>query len=176
MDFTLYRGEWGEPHAVAFRCAHRGTQLSTGWVEGDHLRCFYHGWIYNGAGGCVEQPAEPEPFCQRIHIPSYPLQEYLGTIWAYLGEGAPPESIRYPRFEEEGVLDADMMMGQGESVDREQERLGQCDTGIVFQRHLYEREMRALAEGRPIKRWTIPAGMRASTRLIDGGLATIGSR
>jgi 5,5'-dehydrodivanillate O-demethylase oxygenase subunit len=33
-DFTLYRGESGTPHVVGFRCAHRGTQLSTGWVEG----------------------------------------------------------------------------------------------------------------------------------------------
>src|SRR6476661_5158428 len=38
-DFTLYRGEGGEPHMVAFRCAHRGTQLSVGWVEGDCIRC-----------------------------------------------------------------------------------------------------------------------------------------
>ncbi|MBM2811214.1 MAG: hypothetical protein HW416_1973, partial [Chloroflexi bacterium] len=45
-DFTLYRGETGTPHIVAFRCAHRGTQLSTGWVEGDEIRCFYHGWKY----------------------------------------------------------------------------------------------------------------------------------
>ncbi|HLY64456.1 MAG TPA: Rieske 2Fe-2S domain-containing protein, partial [Chloroflexota bacterium] len=37
--FTLYRGEEGAPHLVAFRCAHRGTQLSTGWVEGDCIRC-----------------------------------------------------------------------------------------------------------------------------------------
>src|SRR5262245_61336471 len=61
-DFTLYRGESGTPHVVAFRCAHRGTQLSTGWVEGDDLRCFYHGWKYGPDGQCVEQPAEPEPF------------------------------------------------------------------------------------------------------------------
>ncbi|HEY3116170.1 MAG TPA: Rieske 2Fe-2S domain-containing protein, partial [Chloroflexota bacterium] len=60
-DFTLYRGESGQPHVLAFRCAHRGTQLSTGWVEGDSLRCFYHGWRYDPDGQCVEQPAEPEP-------------------------------------------------------------------------------------------------------------------
>ena len=42
-EFTLYRGEDGAPHAVAFRCAHRGTQLSVGLVEGDCLRCRYHG-------------------------------------------------------------------------------------------------------------------------------------
>ncbi|MBM2811513.1 MAG: hypothetical protein HW416_2272 [Chloroflexi bacterium] len=62
-DLTLYRGDSGTVHALAFRCAHRGTQLSTGWVEGDTLRCFYHGWRYDGSGQCVEQPAEPEPFC-----------------------------------------------------------------------------------------------------------------
>ncbi len=37
--FTLYRGEGGAPHVVGFRCAHRGTQLSAGWVEGDCIRC-----------------------------------------------------------------------------------------------------------------------------------------
>src|ERR1043166_4817477 len=57
-DFTLYRGEGGSPHVVAFRCAHRGTQLSAGSVEGDCLRCVYHGWKYDGSGQCVEQPAE----------------------------------------------------------------------------------------------------------------------
>src|SRR5438876_5416585 len=49
-DFTLYRGAGGDVHAVAFRCAHRGTQLSTGWVEGDNIRCFYHGWAYGPDG------------------------------------------------------------------------------------------------------------------------------
>ena len=42
--FTLYRGESGTPHVVDFRCPHRGTQLSAGWVEGDSIRCMYHGW------------------------------------------------------------------------------------------------------------------------------------
>jgi 5,5'-dehydrodivanillate O-demethylase oxygenase subunit len=103
-DFTLYRGESGTAHLVAFRCAHRGTQLSTGWVEGDEIRCFYHGWKYGPDGHCVEQPAEPEPFCGRISIRSYPVQEYLGLIFAYLGEGAPPELPRYPDFEKPGTL------------------------------------------------------------------------
>jgi len=103
-DLTLYRGESGHAHCVAFRCAHRGTQLSTGWVEGDELRCFYHGWKYGPDGQCIEQPAEPEPFCQRIRIRACPTQEYLGLIFVYLGEGEPPQFPRYPDFEGEGVL------------------------------------------------------------------------
>ena len=57
-EFTLYRGKSGTAYAVAFRCAHRGTQLSVGKVEGENIRCFYHGWMYDGSGQCVEQPAE----------------------------------------------------------------------------------------------------------------------
>ena len=106
-QFTLYRGEGGVPHVVADRCAHRGTQLSTGWVEGDCIRCFYHGWKYDGAGQCVEQPAEDGGFAQKVHIDSYPTQEYLGLIFAYFGEGAPPPLPRLPEFEDEtGVVHA----------------------------------------------------------------------
>ncbi len=67
-DFTLYRGEKGTPHVVANRCAHRGTLLSTGWVEGDTIRCFYHGWRYDGSGQCVEQPGEDESFFGKVRI------------------------------------------------------------------------------------------------------------
>src|SRR6266542_3694406 len=72
-DYTLYRGEEGQVHLVDFRCAHRGTQLSTGWVEGDCIRCFYHGWKYDGAGQCVEQPAEDAGFASKVRIRSYPV-------------------------------------------------------------------------------------------------------
>ena len=64
--FTLYRGETGISHVVAFRCAHRGTQLSTGWVEGDGVRCRYHGWKYDGSGQCVEQPGEDESYTAKV--------------------------------------------------------------------------------------------------------------
>jgi 5,5'-dehydrodivanillate O-demethylase len=107
-DLTLYRGANGTAHALAFRCAHRGTQLSTGWVEGDHLRCFYHGWMYGPDGQCVEQPAEPEPFCSRIKIRSHPVQEYLGLIFVYLGEGEPPPLPRYPDFEGQAGQEANI--------------------------------------------------------------------
>jgi len=104
-DFTLYRGESGAAYIVDFRCAHRGTQLSLGWVEQDCIRCFYHGWKYDGSGQCVEQPAEDESFAQKIKIRSYPTYEYLGLIFAYLGDEAAPPFPRYSELEEEGVID-----------------------------------------------------------------------
>jgi 5,5'-dehydrodivanillate O-demethylase oxygenase subunit len=102
-DLTLYRGEGGSPHVIGFRCAHRRTQLSVGWVEGDCLRCFYHGWKYDGSGQCIEQPAEPKPFADKIQLPSYPVIEYLGLIFAYMGEGEPPPLPRYPKLESSDI-------------------------------------------------------------------------
>ena len=99
-NFTLYRGESGTAHLVGERCAHRGTQLSVGWIEGDAIRCFYHGWKYDSSGQCVEQPAEPKSFASNMRIPSYPVREYLGLIFAYFGEGEPPHFNRFPKFED----------------------------------------------------------------------------
>jgi 5,5'-dehydrodivanillate O-demethylase len=106
-QFTLYRGESGTPHLTAFRCAHRGTQLSVGWIEGDCIRCRYHGWMYDATGQCVEQPGEDPSFAARVRIASYPTQEYLGLIFAYLGQGEPPPLRRYPDFDAPGVFEAD---------------------------------------------------------------------
>jgi len=105
--FTLYRGDSGKTHLVGPRCAHRGAQLSAGWVEGECIRCMYHGWTFDGTGQCTEQPAEPPAFKEKVKIPGYPTQEYLGLVFAFLGEGAPPPPPRYPWFEEDGVLEAD---------------------------------------------------------------------
>jgi 5,5'-dehydrodivanillate O-demethylase len=77
-SFTLYRGASGKAYIVDFRCAHRGTQLSVGWVEDDCIRCFYHGWKYDGAGQCIEQPAENESFAQKIPTVAAPRR----SIWA----------------------------------------------------------------------------------------------
>jgi 5,5'-dehydrodivanillate O-demethylase len=109
-DFTIYRGETGTPHVVGPRCAHRRTQLSVGWVEGDCIRCFYHGWKYDGGGQCIEQPAESEGFAKNVRIASYPTREYLGLIFAYLGEGETPEFPRYAELESEGILEVEAFL------------------------------------------------------------------
>jgi 5,5'-dehydrodivanillate O-demethylase oxygenase subunit len=108
QGFTLYRGESGAPFLVDERCPHRGAQLSAGWVEGDGLRCYYHGWKFAGSGQCLEQPAERSGFAAKVVIRSYPVREYLGFVFAYLGEGPPPELPLYPEFDNfDGLLEID---------------------------------------------------------------------
>jgi 5,5'-dehydrodivanillate O-demethylase oxygenase subunit len=104
--FTLFRGASGTPHVVAPECAHRGTQLSTGWVENDCIRCFYHGWKYDGDGRCVDQPAEDESFAGKVRIAAYPTRAYLGLVFAYLGEGDPPPFPQLKSFERPGYIES----------------------------------------------------------------------
>jgi 5,5'-dehydrodivanillate O-demethylase oxygenase subunit len=98
--FTLWRGESGTVNLVQDRCPHRQTLLSLGWVAGENIRCFYHGWEFNGGGQCVAQPAEKANFATKVRIRSYPAREYLGLIFAYLGEGEPPEFRHFPELED----------------------------------------------------------------------------
>ena len=46
-SLALYRGASGTPRLIANECAHRLTVLSTGWIEGESIRCRYHGWRYD---------------------------------------------------------------------------------------------------------------------------------
>jgi 5,5'-dehydrodivanillate O-demethylase len=90
-ELTLYRGESGKPYLVGGRCAHRLSVLHTGWIEGEQLRCMYHGWKFDGMGQCTERPAERDAVTSSVRIAGYPLVEYCGLIFAYLGPGeAPP--------------------------------------------------------------------------------------
>lgn len=102
-DVTLYRGEGGEPHLVAQRCAHRGTDLRIGSVEGDGIRCFYHGWKYEGSGQCVEMPGEAKSFAKKVKIASYPVRDYAGCVFAFMGEGAAPPFPYRAELDREGV-------------------------------------------------------------------------
>jgi 5,5'-dehydrodivanillate O-demethylase oxygenase subunit len=101
-ELTLYRGEDGTAHMIAGRCAHRGVLLAVGTVENNCVRCRYHGWQYDETGQCVDQPAEPKSFADKVRIASYPVAEYFGFIWVYLGESPVPELPRWPELEQYG--------------------------------------------------------------------------
>jgi 5,5'-dehydrodivanillate O-demethylase len=105
-DFTIFRGEGGNVYITEFQCAHRRAQLSVGWVEGEAIRCRYHGWKYAGDGQCVEQPGELDrPFADKVRLRTYPTRVYKGLVFAYLGEGAAPPFPEYPELEGDGVLE-----------------------------------------------------------------------
>lgn len=105
-DLTLYRGESGKPYLIGGRCAHRRTVLHVGRVVGEQIRCHYHGWQYDGSGQCVRRPAEKDPGVPDVRVAGYPVHEYFGLVFAWMGE-LPAPAFDLPRreaFEKKGAL------------------------------------------------------------------------
>ena len=91
QPIVLYRGRSGAVHALEDRCAHRQVPLSEGHVEGETLRCGYHGWRYDCAGACVDVP-----YLGQAHlvngVKSYPVREVDGMVFIFPGNRALAEA------------------------------------------------------------------------------------
>lgn len=103
-DFTLYRGESGRAQVIDYRCPHRWAPMHMGTVEGDDIRCVYHGWKFDPGGQCIEQPAELPGFARKVRTRAFPTREYLGLVWAYFGEDAPPPFPPFPHRDTPGII------------------------------------------------------------------------
>ncbi len=127
-DLILFRDGEGRPGLLYPRCCHRGTTLYYGKVESSGLRCCYHGWLFDVEGRCLDMPCEPadknlkDRYRETFRQPWYPVQEYLGLVFAYLG---PPEKKpvlpRYDVFvdtpaDEEIVADGSNIGLEGETT------------------------------------------------------------
>ena len=93
-DVVLFRTESGEPRMVDAYCAHLGAHLGVGGkVEGDCIRCPFHGWRYDGVSGrCTEIPyGETDRIPSQAKVRSYPTLERNHMIWAWHhGNDEPP--------------------------------------------------------------------------------------
>lgn len=89
---VLFRDEDGELGLIGRHCPHRGADLCFGRHEDNGLRCPFHGWHFDRSGQCTEQPAEPadSTMYKTIRLPSFPVREHDGMIFAWFGEGTPP--------------------------------------------------------------------------------------
>lgn len=90
-NYVLFKDDEGELGLIGRNCPHRGADLCFGRLEHNGLRCPFHGWHFDRTGQCVEQPAEPEgsKMYTQIKVPMIPVQTRHGSIYAYVGDGAP---------------------------------------------------------------------------------------
>ena len=91
QPIVLFRGSSGQVVALEDRCAHRQVPLHLGVVDGDQIRCHYHGWAYACSGKCVDVP-----YLGKERLPngvkSYPAREVDGLILVFPGDPALAES------------------------------------------------------------------------------------
>lgn len=91
-DLIAFRDGEGRAGLLFSRCSHRGSSLEYGRVEERGLRCCYHGWLYDIEGNVLEMPLEPphNPYLKQIQHPCYPVREFGGLMFAYMG---PPDKV-----------------------------------------------------------------------------------
>jgi nitrite reductase/ring-hydroxylating ferredoxin subunit len=96
----------GTVRALHDRCPHRGVPLShpmaTQEFEGTWT-CCYHGWTYDLETGTLVAAitdGPDSPICGKVAVRTYPVEERLGLVFLWLGDGPPvpieediPESL-----------------------------------------------------------------------------------
>jgi phenylpropionate dioxygenase-like ring-hydroxylating dioxygenase large terminal subunit len=85
-SIVVYRGESGEVRVTDAHCPHLGAHLAVGGkVEGDCIRCPFHGWRFDGeSGSCVEIPyGGSERIPAKARLRSYPTVERNHMVWAW---------------------------------------------------------------------------------------------
>ena len=87
QPIALIRGKDGVVFALEDRCAHRQVPLHIGVVEGEQVKCHYHGWAYDRTGRCVDVP-----YLGKERLPngvrSYPAREVDGLVLVFPGDPA----------------------------------------------------------------------------------------
>jgi vanillate O-demethylase monooxygenase subunit len=91
---VLYRGASGKVVALDDRCCHRAAPLSMGRIEGDDIRCMYHGMKFDSSGKCIQIPGQ-EMIPPKLGVRGYPVVERYNLIFIWMGdaEKADPKLI-----------------------------------------------------------------------------------
>ena len=96
-SIVIYRTANGTAVALRDRCAHRFAPLSMGRVEGNDLRCMYHGLKFAPTGKCIEVPGQqkiPPQACVR----AYPIVDKYSGAWVWMGDPAKADESLIPNF------------------------------------------------------------------------------
>ncbi|WP_269618175.1 Rieske 2Fe-2S domain-containing protein [Zhongshania sp. BJYM1] len=107
-DLALYRGESGTPILLDAHCPHMQCHIAAGdsaviakdgaQIEGDSIRCPYHGWRFGADGVCDDIPYFDGPKPRSARLKSYPVHESLGCIWMWHDHAGAGPSYRAPHL------------------------------------------------------------------------------
>ncbi len=93
---VLFRDGTGRPRALLDRCSHRNLALSLGRVRPDGcLECAYHGWRFDGSGGCVAVPGllVGDAGAPSRRVEAFAATEQDGFVWVWGEPGATPVGL-----------------------------------------------------------------------------------
>ncbi len=94
---VFYRRTDGGLVALDDRCCHRLAPLSLGKIEGDDLRCMYHGLRFGPDGQCKEIPQQTF-VSKAVRVRAYPVIERHSAVWIWMGDFAQADADAIPAF------------------------------------------------------------------------------
>ena len=99
-DLVVFRDTDGRVGVMDEYCPHRRASLVFGRNENCGLRCLYHGWKMDVEGNVIEMVSEPAAsvMAQKVKHTAYPVQEWGGFVWAYLGPRETMPEFRPPNW------------------------------------------------------------------------------
>ena len=111
-DLVIFRDGRGSVGLLLRHCAHRGTSLEYGFIEERGIRCCYHGWHFDVDGTILERPNAHEsvPYGGTLHHGAYPVHEFGGLVFAYMGP--PDKRPPFPCLDTFEVPGYDLCLGQ----------------------------------------------------------------
>jgi phthalate 4,5-dioxygenase len=98
-NYIAFRAENGRIGFFDELCPHRRASLALARIEGNGLRCIYHGWKLDVSGCVVEVPNQivrPERFAARVPVAHFPVHESGGLAWVWLGGADAPAFPELP--------------------------------------------------------------------------------
>jgi nitrite reductase/ring-hydroxylating ferredoxin subunit len=98
---VLYRNGDGQPVVLDAHCPHLGAHLGLGTVDGNGIRCPFHGWRFGSDGKCDDVPYACKT--PRAHVRTWPVQVANGIIFVWYGSDAPEWEL--PSLAEHGHAD-----------------------------------------------------------------------
>ena len=99
-SYVAFRDTDGRLGMLDELCPHRKASLVYGRNEECGLRCLYHGWKMDVEGNVVAMSSEPEgsPLKDKVKARAYPVREWGGFVWAWLGETDEMPEFQPPAF------------------------------------------------------------------------------
>jgi phenylpropionate dioxygenase-like ring-hydroxylating dioxygenase large terminal subunit len=83
-DLILWRGEDGVLTCQDAYCLHLGMNIGVrGTVEGNEVKCPWHGWKWNSEGRNTEIPFSELPCKTNLKLKTYPLVEWYGAVMVW---------------------------------------------------------------------------------------------
>jgi nitrite reductase/ring-hydroxylating ferredoxin subunit len=101
-EIVIFRTRSGALSIIDAHCPHMGAHLGkVGTVEGETIRCGFHGFQYDVAGTCVATAYDAPP-PRRARLDGWELREQNGLILTWFDSQGEPPTWEVPVLDQEG--------------------------------------------------------------------------